>query len=270
MKKFFMSLVLSCSLVFFLASFGSSDGKYPSGAPAGYTNSPHDGQDCSVSACHGGTSNVVSNYITTNVPADGYVPGSNYTITVTVPGNSGDNKGFEVSPQNTAGTILGMCAPGTGCKMASGATGYITHSSAMTTAPAVWTFTWTAPAAGTGQVTFYGAFVSGFSNISHSSTVVQESHVGINDLKAELGFVAFPNPVQNKLTVSYNLRDQEQMTLSLLDVTGKMILPLVNELQNTGSYTRSFELKGSIASGIYFIAINKGGANKILEKIVVR
>jgi hypothetical protein len=270
MKKIFTSLVLSCSLVFFLASFSGGDGKYPSGAPAGYTNSPHDGQDCSVSSCHGGSSTQVTNYITTNVPADGYVPGTTYNITVTVPGTNGDRKGFEVSPQNTAGTILGTVTPGSGSKAASGAAGYITHSTAVSSSPATWTFTWTAPAAGTGQVTFYGAFVAGFSNVSHSSTVVQESHVGINDLKAEMGFIAYPNPVQNKLTLSYNLKQMEHLSISLFDVTGKLVMPLLNEVQNAGTHSSSFDLRGKVSSGIYFIAINKSGENKILSKIVVR
>jgi hypothetical protein len=264
-----LSLVLSCSLVFFLASFGGGDGKYPSGAPSGYTNSPADGHDCSVSGCHATTSTAVTNYITTNVPAQGYTPGVTYQVTVTVPGASGMAKGFEVSPQNSTGTILGTLVAGTGSKLTTGNTGYITHSGAMMTSPATWVFNWTAPANGTGTVTFYGAFVSSFSTVSHSSLTIGENNVGINDLKSETKFSAYPNPVQNRLTVSYTLTRQEQVTVSLLDVTGKLILPLINEVQNAGTVTRSFDLKGNVQPGLYFLAIDKGGSKKIPEKIVV-
>ncbi|MGA2824077.1 MAG: choice-of-anchor V domain-containing protein [Bacteroidales bacterium] len=269
MKKFLLYLVLSYSLVIFLTSFNYNDGKYSDGSPAGYTDSPHDGKDCSVSGCHSSTSALVSNYITTNIPSQGYTPGASYQITITVPGTNGDAKGFEVSPQDSAGTILGSLTAGTGSKLTAGNTGYITQSSAVSGSPAVWVFDWTAPAAGTGQVTFYGAFISGFSNCSHSITVVQEFHIGINDLKTQLGFSAYPNPVQNSLTLSYTLTQQEHVNLSLFDETGKMILPLINEIQNEGKFTRSFDLKGTVRPGLYFLTINKNGSDKILDKIIV-
>jgi len=269
MKKIILCFVLSFSLVIFLTSFNKNDGKYSNGSPAGYTDSPYDGQDCSVSGCHSTTSTLVSNYITTSIPLQGYTPGVTYQITVTVPGANGDAKGFEVSPQNTAGTILGTLIAGTGSKLTTGNTGYITQSFAESSSTAVWVFNWTAPAAGTGQVTFYGAFVSGFSNCSHSSTVVQEFHVGINDLKSQLGFSAYPNPVENNLTISYTLTQQEHINLSLFDVTGKIILPLINEIQNTGKFTRSFDLKGTVKPGLYFLTMNKSGSDKILDKIIV-
>lgn len=269
MKKIFLFLVLSYGFVILLTSFGNNDGMYTNGSPPGYTDSPFDGQDCSIPDCHATTSDSVSNYITTDVPVQGYTPGVTYQITVTVPGVIGDVKGFEVSPQNTAGTILGTLIPGSGSKLTTGNTGYITQSSSVTSSPGVWVFTWTAPVAGTGKVTFYGAFVSGFSNDSHSSTVVQEFHVGINDLKSQLGFSDYPNPVQNNLTLSYRLLQQERIILSLFDVSGKMILPLINEFQNAGTITRSFDLKDYVKPGVYLLTINKSGSNQILDKIIV-
>lgn len=126
---------------------------YPSGAPAGYTGSPGDGHHCV--SCHNGSAVTVTNWITSDIPAAGYTPGTVYNLTVTVTGSG--TKGFEVSPQNPSGLQLGTLAAGSGSKLVGG-TKYVTHSSSSSAATKIWNFTWTAPAAGTGAVTFYGAF----------------------------------------------------------------------------------------------------------------
>ncbi len=146
---------------------------YPSGSPAGYTGSPGDGQHCV--SCHGGSAATVSGWITSNIPPAGYTAGSAYTITVTVSGSG--KKGFEVSPQSATGTQLGVLAAGTGNKLVGG-TKYVTQSSSGSTSSTVsWSFTWTAPVLGTGNVTFYGAFTVGKSNTKLSTLVVSENAV---------------------------------------------------------------------------------------------
>ncbi|MFA9213222.1 MAG: choice-of-anchor V domain-containing protein [Candidatus Methylacidiphilales bacterium] len=141
----------------------------PTGAPAGYSGSPADGQNCAN--CHGGSAVAATNVLTSNVPVAGYVPGTNYTITVSVSGSTA-RKGFQVSPQNNAGVLMGTLTAGTGNKIVNSK--YITHTAAKTTNPGAWTFTWTAPVAGSGAVSFYGAFVNGYSNISTQVLTVNE------------------------------------------------------------------------------------------------
>lgn len=144
---------------------------YPGGSPAGYTGSPGDGQNCV--SCHGGSASTVTNWITSNIPPEGYTPGSTYTITVTVSGTG--KKGFEVSPQSVSGTQLGVLAAGTGNHLVGG-TKYVTqNSSGSSSGTATWSFSWTAPAAGTGQVTFYGAFTVNKPVTKLSTLVVQEN-----------------------------------------------------------------------------------------------
>jgi hypothetical protein len=146
---------------------------YPSGSPAVYTGSPGDGQHCV--SCHGGSAATVSGWITSNIPATGYVAGTSYAMTVTVSGSG--KKGFEVSPQNVAGLQLGVLAPGTGNKLVGG-TKYVTQtSSGSTSSTVIWNFTWTAPAAGTGTVTFYGAFTVGKLITKLSTLEVNEDFV---------------------------------------------------------------------------------------------
>ena len=145
---------------------------YPSGSPAGYTGSPGDIHHCV--SCHNGSAATVSGWITSNIPSQGYTPGIVYTITVTVSGSG--KKGFEVSPQDPSGLQLGILTAGTGNHLVSGGTKYVTqNSSGSSSSTVTWSFTWTAPVAGTGTVTFYGAFTVGKSNTKLSTLVVSEN-----------------------------------------------------------------------------------------------
>jgi hypothetical protein len=170
-RKIYFFLPVLFLAIIMLASFGGDESSdYPGGSPAGYTGSPGDGQNCT--SCHNGSASNVSGWITSDIPAEGYTPGGNYTITVTVSGSG--TKGFEVSPQNASGTLLGTLTAGSGNHL-TGSGKYVTQSSGSNSNPKVWTFQWTAPAAGTGEVTFYGAFTVNKPVTKLSTLVVQES-----------------------------------------------------------------------------------------------
>jgi hypothetical protein len=153
MRTFLFTSLLILSVLILGAFGGDENSDYPSGSPAGYTGSPGDGHNCT--SCHNGSATNVSGWITSNIPADGYTPGTAYTITVTVSGSG--QKGFEVSPQNVSGALLGTLTAGSNNHL-TGSGKYVTQNSKTSANPATWSFTWTAPAAGTGLVTFYGAF----------------------------------------------------------------------------------------------------------------
>lgn len=76
--KLFSTLLVAISLVALTTGFIP----YPSGAPSPYyyTGSPGDGHSCAQ--CHG-SSSTVSGWITSTIPASGYVPGTTYQITAT-------------------------------------------------------------------------------------------------------------------------------------------------------------------------------------------
>ncbi len=133
---------------------------HTAGAPASRTGSPGDGNQ-SCTSCHGGSAAVQSGWITSDVPASGYVPGTVYTITSTATGGGHVKFGFEVSPQNVSGILLGTLINTSSETQLIGSNKYITHTSSGTSGSGskTWTFNWTAPASGTGDVTFYGAFL---------------------------------------------------------------------------------------------------------------
>jgi len=171
---------------------------YPTGAPAAKTGSPGDGANCTE--CHGGTATTTAGQITSNIPASGYVPGTTYQITATNPLTNAGKMGFEVSPQNVAGTLLGTLVAGTGSQLVGG-NKYVTHLLANTTTN-TWTFGWIAPAAGTGTVTFYGAFARNKPGpVTKSTLVVQEAV----SAPAAAGPITGPVTVCKNNTESYSV-----------------------------------------------------------------
>jgi hypothetical protein len=191
-------LIISIGSVFFLF-LSSFIAFYPTGAPPAKTGSPGDGSNCTE--CHGGTATTVTGWITSNIPASGYVPGQTYQITANNQITGSGKFGFEVSPQNVAGTLLGTLTAGVNSQLV-GSNKYVTHTNANTSVSS-WTFNWTAPAAGTGQVTFYGAFAKGKPGpVRLSTLVVDEQTVA---LPGAAGPISGPAIVCKSNTYNYSV-----------------------------------------------------------------
>lgn len=249
-----------------------------SGAPAGRTGSPADGLNCASSGCHSGTATVSpSQIITSNVPSSGYVPGQTYTITATV-SQTGINKfGFQISPQAANGQLLGSLAitNATATKIVS--TKYVTHTTAGAAGSnnsRTWSFNWTAPAAGTGDVTFYGAFnyTNGQSNSSgdivrlNTLTVNEGTGVGIAENSIDNTISVFPNPVVDRIHVKAELKEASNVSIRLMDLNGRLMN--VNETFDgtPGTSVYSLEIPSSVPSGVYQLLIETS-EGKSLKKI---
>ncbi|MBN2612919.1 MAG: T9SS type A sorting domain-containing protein [Bacteroidales bacterium] len=66
----------------------------------------------------------------------------------------------------------------------------------------------------------------------------------------------YPNPLSGVATLEYNLLFDEQITIHLLDLSGKIIQTfLENTLQPAGVYKQTLSLPGNILPGNYIIAV---------------
>ena len=229
---------------------------YPSGAPAGYTGSPGDGANCS--GCHGGTATTTAGLITSDIPASGYVAGHTYLITATNNIAGSGKYGFEISPQNAAGTQLGTLVAGTGSQLLSG-TKYVTHTNANSTTNS-WTFSWIAPAVGTGPVTFYGAFARNYKgNTTLSTVAVQEaSTTGLTVNQAS--FNVLTGGSNGIITVVFNA-DVNKAKISVFDLKGKLLLS--TSVSGGGSY----QLDQTFKTGIYIVMVQAD--NSVYKKKIV-
>jgi hypothetical protein len=263
MKKFsafFLPVGLLINLAL-LAGFGGNDLKTSNGAPPGNTDSPADGQNCTH--CMGGTAVPVFGWITSDIPGTGYVPGTTYTITVTATGVG--KKGFEVSPQDLTGNLVGTLIAGAGSKLV-GVNKYVTHSQAVSTDPGVWNFQWIAPTTGTGDVTFYAAIAVGKPNTRVTTLTVSQSTIGISET-GKASVKVFPNPVRDKVAVSLTMEQPGIIKIDLLSAAGGTITNLATEAIPAGEYSQAFAV--CQPSGLYFLKIMYGENEQLVKVLIV-
>lgn len=273
MKKKF-TLVLATLLVIGLAY----DYNYKmahtnaSGAPAGHTGSPSDGQTCARSGCHVGGSAVTSEtgVISSNIPESGYVGGQTYTMSITLTKQGGTKFGFQLSPQDATGNPIGILIAGAGSQIVGG--NYLTHSFSGSTGSGTktWDFQWIAPAAASEIVTFYAAynfanadFGTGGDVVVVDMYVVSPSSLSISVAQLE-SLSVYPNPVLSKIHVATKDIDGEIMIV-MFDVQGRKVM--------TNKYGGGTDIEIDVRSkklntGIYFMQIEIDGKSTI-KKLVV-
>jgi hypothetical protein len=240
---------------------GYNTSRYPSGAPAGYTGSPHDGNNCTY--CHNGNASTVTGWITSDVGPDGYIPGMTYNITVTVTGTG--NKGFEVSPQDVEGNLLGTLAAGDGSKLV-GSGKYVTHTSSGNSSTNIWAFGWTAPQPGTGDVTFYGAIAVSKPVTKLCTLVIPQKNSSLQENEMTR-LTLFPIPVGDFLTVNYNPVKDDRFLMELYDLSGHRTAVLVDIRFRAGNNSTTVKIPDQIKNGIYMlrmISIDKIIVNKVV------
>lgn len=181
MKRFYrlFPLVILPVIVFLLAN--------STGSPGGKTGSPGDaGVTCTQ--CHTGTAQTATNWITTNIPASGYVPGQSYIITATGFHMGVVKIGFELTAENSANDKVGTFSV-----INANETQLVNNNNAVThkvggTTPIgnskIWTMNWVAPAATTGAVTFYAAFNAANGNGNNQGDVIYKSSLTVQPAAA--------------------------------------------------------------------------------------
>ncbi len=160
----FIALLLCASL--FLVSYDLYTNA--GGAPTNRTSAPSE-SNCTVT-CHTGTlitSGAAWSSITlSGIPAGGYVPGASYSLTLSGASAATVRNGFQLTVLNSSNIATGTLTAGTGTSKVTSTREYINQSDPSLSS---WTFTWLAPATGTGTVTFYINFNGSNNNFSDGS-----------------------------------------------------------------------------------------------------
>jgi hypothetical protein len=284
MKKLFITFVTLFALAattFLLTSWGNLAGIMlgGGGAAAGYTDSPGDGKTCTF--CHGGpTAMNQAGWIASNVPLGGYVPGTTYTLTATAVRAGHIKFGFQVSPQNVSGALLGTLINTSAQTQLTGGNKYITHTSGGTSGSGskTWSFDWTAPVAGTGSVTFYGAFnvtnaggnSSGDTIYTSTLVIAENTGVGMGSITSGGHSISiYPNPVSEQLNIQYTLSVPAHVEISLYDLQGKVCKTLLSAFKAASAHACSFNIApNQVEKGIYFIGIRIDDTLN-LQKIII-
>jgi len=270
MKRFYPLIILGFFTFCLLTSTDLDDN-----GKAGFTGSPGE-VTCNSSGCHTGTTtNTGGGSLTIDIPGMTnwqYVPGQTYTVNATVSesGRSLFGLGFEILKSN--GDNSGTLTPGTGNQIKTKSVGGFTRKNIVHTLNGgssvnshTFTFTWTAPLTGEGNVTIYFAGNATNSNQDESgdhiyttSQVLTEAPVGVSEVLDLVYLNVYPNPFVNDVRVDYSLQNSGWLKADLYDVNGRLVRNLHNANQGSGNHSITHDLS-DLSNGQYVLHMSLNG-----------
>lgn len=79
----------------------------------------------------------------------------------------------------------------------------------------------------------------------------------------------YPNPFNPKTRINYELPITNYVKLHVYDNTGQLVKMLVNEKQNAGTYSVTFDGTG-LASGTYFYKLETDGFTDVKKMLLIK
>ncbi|MEO1023850.1 MAG: T9SS type A sorting domain-containing protein, partial [Bacteroidota bacterium] len=79
----------------------------------------------------------------------------------------------------------------------------------------------------------------------------------------------YPNPFNPSTTISFTLPQATQATLSVYDVTGRLVEVLINEHRSSGQHRVTFDAS-RLASGMYFYRLEAGEQVKTQKMMLIK
>lgn len=95
------------------------------------------------------------------------------------------------------------------------------------------------------------AMASSIRNSLNRPTSVKENKSIVNELKI------FPNPANNEFKISLQLKESVELKIDILDLTGRIVLKMLDEKVSTGNFNKAFNTT-SLAEGNYIVRITAG------------
>jgi hypothetical protein len=253
------SMVMIVALSAFFNAGGSHGAK---------TGSPTDVNNCTQ--CHSGTAQTAISWISTDIPASGYLGGQTYTITIQGTHASVVKFGFELTAEDANNDKVGTftITNATETKLVNSSHA-ITHNGNGITPDndsiKSWSFDWTAPAVGTGNIKFYAALLAANGNMSTSGDVtyltslevVEDVANEINNSIYESNITIYPSIVNEYINIKTQNISPKQITI--YNINGQLVMSKridgnssISRLNlaslNSGNYIITFEINGNLIS----------------------
>lgn len=253
--------------------------KLSSGIPE-RTGSPG---ETTCSACHsGGTGTTVVNISATPAFTNNeYVPGTTYTVNVTVTNNSYSNFGFgcEILDANSNTDAGTMTTPLTGVQFLTASNGRknAVHTSPKSeTGSATFSFVWTAPT-GTNNIVIYAAGNAVNGNGTNSGDAVGSTSLslsananGIKKITNSVKINVYPNPASDFISIQVeNISETRNVNIELWDLKGNKVAHLNASQLNVGTQNIRVFLPDSINNGLYILKLQSANNQTIASKMII-
>ncbi|MFI5196827.1 MAG: T9SS type A sorting domain-containing protein [Chitinophagales bacterium] len=283
-----------------------TSGRLGAGAESGYNATGSETglgniNGCKAGGCHGTTPTtgitVALELDSAGVATTHYKGGMTYTVKISgvnTTTNTLPRFGFQVSciqgstavttPVN-AGTFASTGLPASVRYTAANATYYvcnmIEHSAAIVATSGtggsgttyVESFSWTAPAAGTGTISFWGALnavnydntVGGDFWNTTSKVINEWATTSVANVSNDISIKAYPNPATSNLNIQLDNAQEGAYSLQVFDLNGRIV---TNEnITVTGTSHTTNINTGSWASGLYNVVLQKDGFSKTIPVV---
>lgn len=97
-----------------------------------------------------------------------------------------------------------------------------------------------------------------------SSAPCLTTPVGVEEVSSLVSQAVYPNPANNNTMVSYTLKNNENVTISLIDIYGKTIKIIAKQNQQT--VNQNIDL-ANVSTGIYFVKLQGESFSKLIKLI---
>lgn len=245
-------------------------------APTGKSGSPAS-NNTTCTSCHAGSAVTVQTIsITSDIPAPGFAPNTDYTITVT--GNDGGASasriGFSASVEDGNGHAGTLTAADSRTTVNNNFASHRSSSLTPTNGSNTWDLSWNSGSAEDGA-TVYVAMNFANGNGTTSGDVIEtatlsltkDGGVHLNEFSiAEMS--VYPNPASEILNVEFNASRSQFAAISVIDLNGKVVISEKLGNINAGDHVISLPLN-SIPSGTYILHLS-GEESTQTERFIVQ
>ncbi|MFM2226209.1 MAG: hypothetical protein RJA07_2411 [Bacteroidota bacterium] len=233
-----------------------------SNGKSGYAGDPAGGsKTCARSGCHSdfGTTAFTAPASTISFKDAGgnevyyYTGGATYTVTINAM-NHIAKAGFNCIIEDNSAAKMGTFASGTGSQLLNG---YVSHTGAGNSGSnKSWSFTWVAPAAGSGSLTLYASvnradnsFTSSGDSIFVATRILTDGANGIADIHSANNLIIAPNPATSFITIqSADLSATNNVAIYALN--GELMISQILNLKN-----QSIAID-NLNKGIYLVQVS--------------
>jgi hypothetical protein len=205
-----------------------------------------------------------------------YVPGNTYTLQVKVVAGTGtpDGYGFQsviLDGNNQSVGTFGSAPNGTGVQTLSNRQ-YFEHRSRRP--DNTFEIEWTAPAAGTGDVSIYAAGIASNANSQQTGDGAAKTSLTLNEddgasvnTNSPFSFSAdlLNNPVENEMVIDLENNVAAKYQFRMMSLNGQVLLSEVENIQ-AGNQLQRFDVSG-LTPGMYLMAIENGLERKMLKVV---
>lgn len=103
---------------------------------------------------------------------------------------------------------------------------------------------------------------------TYQATTTKQNPDRIENEKLLSDVSIFPNPITDKLNLTYNVRKNTTVSIKIMDVLGNDVMTLLSQRVEAGEQKNTFQISTRLSSGFYFVRMIVG-TESVIKRISV-